>query len=238
MISASLLAAVPSRIRNSITDPQWKIFTNVSDQGIDVRLDGFVGDEYTQSDSTSIRGILRANKGKPATLRVSSGGGLAFDGINIHNAFAEHDGPTTGIIESLAASAAAVAVLGTQTIKMNANATFMIHESIGAVAGHAWEIRELLQWMDRLDGAIAETISDKTGLQLATVVNHLKGNGDGTVFNAAEALQAGYIHEIIGKKEPGKTQPKRNEADEQRFRAAAVKNRMRQIAVDKLSTSR
>lgn len=226
MINASLLAAVPSRIRNAVSDPQWKIFTNVSDEGVDVRLDGFVGDEYTQSDASSIRGILKANKGKKATLRVSSGGGLAFDGINIHNAFAEHDGPTVGIIESLAASAAAVAVLGTQKIQMNANATFMIHESIGAVAGHAWEIRELLQWMDRLDVAIAETIADKTGLPLATVVNHLKGNGDGTVFNATEALQAGYVHEIIGKKEPTRTQPKRNDADEQRFRAAAMKTWM------------
>jgi ATP-dependent protease ClpP protease subunit len=208
MINASLLASVPARIINAASDPQWKIFTNVSDEGVDVRLDGFVGDEYTQSDAASIREILRANRGKLATLRVSSGGGLAFDGINIHNAFAEHDGPTVGIIESLAASAAAVAVLGTQTIKMNANATFMIHESIGDVRGHAWEIRELLQWMDRLDTAIAETLSDKTGLPLATVVNHLKGNGDGTVFNAQEALKAGYVHEIIGKKEAGKSKPK------------------------------
>lgn len=226
MINTSLLAAIPSRIRNAVSDPQWKIFTNVSDEGIDVRLDGYVGDEYTQSDAASIRGILRANKGKPATLRVSSGGGLAFDGINIHNAFAEHDGPTVGIVESLAASAAAVAVLGAKTVKMNANATFMVHESIGAVAGHAWEIRELLQWMDRLDAAIAETISNKIGLPLPTVVNHLKGNGDGTVFNATEALQAGYVHEIIGKKNMPSSQPKRNEADQQRFRAAALKTWM------------
>lgn len=226
MINTSLLAAMPARIRNSISDPQWKVFTNVTADGVDIRLDGVVGDEYTQSDAASIRGILRQNSKKPVTLRVASGGGLAFDGINIHNAMAEHDGPTVGIVESLAASAAAVAVLGAQTVKMNANATFMIHESIGVAMGHAWEIREMLQWMDRLDGAIAETIADKTGLALDVVSKHLKGNGDGTVFTAQEALQAGYVHEIIGKKEPAKTQPKRNEVDEQRFRAAAVRNWM------------
>lgn len=224
MINTSLLAAMPSRIRNAVSDPQWKIFTNVTADSVDIRLDGVVGDEYTQSDSASIRGILRANKGKLATLRVASGGGLAFDGINIHNAMAEHDGPTVGIVESLAASAAAVAVLGAKTVKMNANATFMVHESIGAVAGHAWEIRELLQWMDRLDNAIGDTIADKTGIPRDIVAQHLKGNGDGTVFTAQEAMQAGYVHEIIGKKTQAQPAPKRNEADKQRFRAAAVRN--------------
>lgn len=224
MINTGLLKAIPQRIKNNISDPDWRVFTNVTDEQIEIRLDGVVGDEYTQSDASSIRGLLSKHKGKPVIMRVASGGGLAFDGINIHNALAEHDGPTTGIIESLAASAAAVAVLGAKTIQMNANATFMIHESIGVAMGHAWEIREMLQWMDRLDNAIAETIADKTGIPIQTVVTQLKGNGDGTVFTAAEALQAGYVHEIIGRKSAA-TQPvpKRNEVEEQRFRAAAVR---------------
>lgn len=218
-----ILNAVPERIRNAFTDTTLVLQTKATDDSIEIRLDGVVGDEYTQSDAASIRNILQQHKGKTAVLRVASGGGLAFDGINIHNALAEHDGPTLGIVESLAASAAAVAVLGAQKIQMQANASFMIHESIGMAQGHAWEIRELLQWMDRLDTAIAETIADRRGIDMETVVKQLKGNGDGTVFTAQEALDAGYIDEIIGKKTTAK-KATRNEIDEQRFRAAKVKN--------------
>lgn len=217
-----ILNAIPERIRNAFTDETLTLKTKATDDTIEIRLDGVVGDEYTQSDAGSIRQLLNQHKGKTAILRVASGGGLAYDGINIHNALAEHDGPTIGIVESLAASAAAVAVLGAQKIEMHANGAFMIHESIGQVSGHAWEIRELLQWMDRLDTAIAETIADKRGIDLAIVTKHLKGTGDGTVFSAQEALDAGYIDSIIGKKSAPKPAA-RNEVETQRFQLAAFR---------------
>lgn len=204
MITSKFINSIPDSIRQACTAPAaegWGIVYNVKAEEVEIRLDGVVGDEYTQSDAASISKVLRANKGKPVTLRVNSGGGLAFDGVAIHNALAEHDGPTVGIVESLAASAAAVAVMGADTVKMFSNASFMIHESIGLAYGHAWEIRNLLEWMDRLDTQIAQTLADRTGLSMDVVTEQLKGKaGDGTVFTADEALKAGYVNEIISVK--------------------------------------
>lgn len=212
----------PRWIQNACTDQAFRIACKVTDI-VEFRLDGYVGDEYTQSDAVSIRKILTDNRGKEVLMRVNSGGGLAFDGINIFNALSEYDGKTTAIIESVAASAAAVAALGAQTVKMNENASFMIHESIGFAIGHAWEIRNLLEWMDRLDVAIANSIADKTGISRDVVTDHIKGKGDGTVFTAEEAKAVGYVHEIIPV--AAKKTATRNTVEESRFRAMAAKNR-------------
>lgn len=204
MITSKFINSIPDSIRQACTAPKedgWGIVYNVKADEVEIRLDGVVGDEYTESDAASISKVLRSNRGKPVTLRVNSGGGLAYDGVAIHNALTEHDGPTVGIIESLAASAAAVAVMGADTVKMFSNASFMIHESIGLAYGHAWEIRNLLEWMDRLDTQIAQTLADRTGINIETITEQLKGKaGDGTVFTADEAKKAGFVDEILSVK--------------------------------------
>ena len=85
---------VPEKLRNSLKDETFHVYFNAQQEEIEIFLTGVVGDEYTQSDAASIAGMLSANRGRPVNLRVNSFGGLAFDGLAIHNALEQHDGPT------------------------------------------------------------------------------------------------------------------------------------------------
>lgn len=131
-------------------------------------------------------------------MRVNSGGGLAYDGLAIFNALADHNGPTTSIVESLAASAAGFAATGADTVKMYSNATFQVHEGIGFAYGHIAEIKETLSWLEHFNDAAAKTYADRTGKSVATIKAALLGeNGDGTKYNADDALKMGFVDEII-----------------------------------------
>jgi ATP-dependent protease ClpP protease subunit len=188
----------PEHVINSVKDENFRVIYSETPQGLEIFLTGIVGDEYTQSDSASISKVLSANKGKPVTMRVNSPGGLAFDGLAIHNALAAHDGPTTGIIESLAASAASLAVLGCDTVKMYSNATYHIHEGLSFAYGHIAELQDSIEWLQSFNAAAVNTYSAKTIQDEKAMAKALLGDkGDGTKYSAEQAKAAGFVDEII-----------------------------------------
>ena len=101
----------PKSIKNGAKNDDFRVFVNETADQIEIMLYGTIGDAYDQADAATVTRMLSANKNKPVTMRVNSFGGLAFDGLAIYNALADHSGPTVGIIESVAASAASLAVL-------------------------------------------------------------------------------------------------------------------------------
>lgn len=195
---AKINVLVPNRIKNSVSDANFRVFYAVSDAEIEIRLDGIVGDEYTQSDAGSINKVLAANRDKPVTLRVNSFGGLAFDGLAIHNALADHPAPTTGIVESVAASAASLAVLGADRVKIYSNAVYQIHEGIAGAWGHIADLQDTIDWLKTFNAAATATYAAKTGKSEAEIEKWLLGaHGDGTKFTAQQALEAGFVDEVI-----------------------------------------
>lgn len=208
---------VPKHIENAVKDEGFRVVFNETPQELEIFLTGIVGDEYTQSDSASISKVLSANKGKPVTMRVNSPGGLAFDGLAIHNAIAAHDGPTTGIIESLAASAASLAVLGCDTVKMYANATYHIHEGLSFAFGHIADLQDSIEWLEQFNAAAIATYAAKTGQDEKAMTKALLGDkGDGTKYSAEQAKAAGFVDEIIP---IGKSKQKPKNENVQRMQA-------------------
>lgn len=205
--------SLPKSIENAVKDENFRVFYNESAEEIELFLYGIVGDEYTESDAGSIAKVLALNRDKPVTMRINSFGGLAYDGLAIHNAIADHKGQTTAIIESVAASAASIAAIGADRVKMYANATYQIHEGIGFAYGHIAEIRETLDWLEHFNDAAAKTYAAKTGKSVEAMKTALLGaNGDGTKYNAQQALEIGFIDEIVtagsGKKTAAKNDTK------------------------------
>lgn len=209
--------SLPKSIENSVKDETFRVFYNDSAEELEVFLYGVVGDKYTESDAGSIAKVLSANRNKPVTMRINSFGGLAFDGLAIHNAVADHKGPTTAIIESVAASAASLAAIGADTVKMYSNATYHIHEGIGFAYGHIAEIKETIDWLENFNAAAVSTYAAKTGKPEEYIAAALLGeNGDGTKYNAQQALEIGFIDEIVtagaGKKTAAKNNVKQLQA--------------------------
>lgn len=168
---------------------------------VEIWLHGEVGDAGTLADSLSIGKVLREHRSKPVTLRVNSPGGLAYDGVAIYNALRDHNAPTVGIIEGLAGSAASVAVVGCDQVRIHRNAVFHPHYCLIAVYGHQAEIRDAIATMELLDQSLEDIYMRASGRSRKQVQKDLNGpHGDGTRFSAADAVKAGYVHEIIGKR--------------------------------------
>lgn len=190
--------SLPKSIENAVKDENFRVFYNDSADVLEIFLHGVVGDEYTQSDAGSISKVLSQNRGKPATIRINSMGGLAFDGLAIYNAIAEHDGPTTAIIESVAASAASLAAIGADKVVIYDNATYMIHEGIGFAYGHIAEIKDTIDWLENFNAAAVKTYASKSGKSEKEIAAALLGaNGDGTKYSADEALKMGFVDEVV-----------------------------------------
>jgi ATP-dependent Clp protease protease subunit len=188
----------PKTIKNTARDDDFTVFWAKTDDGIEVFLYGVVGDEYTQTDAASVAKVLSANKNAPVTMRVNSFGGLAFDGLAIFNALADHSGPTLGIIESVAASAASLAVIGADKVQMQANAIYHIHEGLALGYGHIADLKETIDWLEKFNAAAVATYAAKTGKSENVLASALLGeNGDGTKYTAQQALEMGFIDEIL-----------------------------------------
>ena len=185
----------------SFSDESMPVQYLVSDDSVDIFLHGVVGDEYTQTDSLSVAQLLASNKGKQVNLRVNSPGGLAYDGVAMYNAIDAHDGPTTGIIEGMAGSAASLAVIACDTVKCYSTAVFHPHYSLVMAMGHQADIREALAIQEVLDSDLEVVYSEASGQSIEQVKKDLLGpNGDGVRMNAEKAQAAGYVDEIIGHK--------------------------------------
>lgn len=189
---------VPSRL-TAVTDAHnLGVRLQATDDAVDVFIHGVVGDPWDESDSKTVNQVLSANRGKPVTVRVNSPGGLAYDGVAIYNAIDAHDGPTTGVIEGMAGSAASLIVMACDTVRCFKTAVFHPHYSLIMAMGHQADIREALAIQERLDEDLEEVYQEASGRTLEQVKADLMGpNGDGTRFSATAALEAGYVDEVI-----------------------------------------
>lgn len=174
------------------------VFMQDNGDELELFLHGIVGDDYTGTDSQTVASALSKHRGKPVTLRVNSPGGLAYDGLAIYNALATHTGATTGIIEGTAGSAASLVVLACDTVKAYPSAQYQPHYSMAMAFGHQADLRDALTMLEKLDAELEQIYADRSGQSLEKVKADLLGpEGDGVRMNAREAMEAGYVHELI-----------------------------------------
>ncbi len=160
-------------------------------------LYGEIGDSWEAMDAASVGRFLRANKGKAVNVRINSPGGLAYDGITIHNALLQHDGKVMTVIEGMAGSAASIVAMAGSPVQMYENASLFIHRASVVAIGNSDVMDEAKGWLDKIDEAIARTYKAKTGKSMEKINSQMKGKVDGTVFTAAEALKDKYIDEVL-----------------------------------------
>jgi ATP-dependent protease ClpP protease subunit len=196
----------------------------------EIEIYGVIGDSFDQCDSRSVGAFLRANKGKAVNVRLNSPGGLAYDGITIHNALIAHDGPVTCIVDGIAGSAASVIAMGGKTC-MYENAQLFIHRASVIAVGNVDMMAEATDWLNKIDDAIARTYKAKTGKAYDKIMSLMKGKVDGTVFTAKEAKEMGFCDEILSLK-TGKAS---NEAPD--FRAEG-EQRLKSIEASRLERIR
>lgn len=191
---------VAPHVLAGLSSERYKIGAQADDEAVTLLLHGEIGDPWEQLDSGSVSRFLLANAGKPVNVRVNSFGGLAYDGIAIANALAEHDGHVTAIVDAMAGSAASVAINGADEIKMHATAQLFVHNAWGIAIGGVGVMLDVAAWLDKVNASLAESYRARTGQTLTQIQDWMRGEHDGTVFSAAEAVANGFADSLIATK--------------------------------------
>lgn len=170
------------------------------DEPAEIVLYGEIGNPWEAADARSVGEFLRGNKGRDVNVRINSMGGLAYDGITIHNALVSHDGKVTTIVEGMAGSAASIIAMAGGPVQMYENAHLFIHRALLIAIGNRSVMEEAMDWLDKVDDAIARTYRAKTGKALDKIHELMRGKVDGTMFTAREAVAMKFADEIVSLK--------------------------------------
>ncbi|KVG77216.1 head maturation protease, ClpP-related [Burkholderia ubonensis] len=131
-----------------------------------------IGQDYWTGEgvtSNRIAGALRAIGRNPVTVNINSPGGDMFEGVAIYNMLREHAGHVTVKVLGMAASAASIVAMAGDTIQIGLPAFFMVHNGWIVAAGNRNDFRELADWMEPFDAAMADVYSARTGIAVADV---------------------------------------------------------------------
>lgn len=156
------------------------------------------GEITEESARTFVQALETMQPGESLELHINSGGGSVIGGLAIFDAIANKEGEKTAIIEGICASAATYAALACNTVKMQANATFMIHKAEAGLYGTLEDIENDLQFFRELQNKILNIYAARTGKTPEELYNEMPRP---VYMTAEQAKAAGYVDVIIGAEE-------------------------------------
>lgn len=130
-------------------------------------------------------------------VRINSPGGDVFDGMAIYNALQSHKGTVTTRIEGLAASMASVVAMAGKKVQAYDNAMLMIHNAWTVMAGNQYDMREVADVLEKIDGNLLNIYYDKSKVGKRELSDMMKNE---TWMTAKEAKEKGFINEIVNGK--------------------------------------
>ncbi|WP_048715018.1 head maturation protease, ClpP-related [Streptococcus sp. 343_SSPC] len=129
------------------------------------------------------------------TLEVNSNGGLVTVGSEIYTALKNYKGHVTVEVTGMAASAASVAIMGADTVKISPTAQIMIHKALlGYVSGNSDDLEKAVNALKSSDQAIVNAYVSKTGLSEEEIFELMKNE---TFMSANEAIEKGFADELM-----------------------------------------
>jgi ATP-dependent protease ClpP protease subunit len=164
------------------------------DRAISV-LDVIGQDWWTGEGVTAKRvaGALRSLGKGPVTVNINSPGGDMFEGLAIYNLLREHPGEVTVKVLGLAASAASIIAMAGDEVQVARAGFLMIHNAWVVAAGNRNELREVAEYLEPFDAAMADIYAVRTGESLDAMAALMDaetwiGGSDAVARNFADVL--------------------------------------------------
>lgn len=178
-IAQSVLARWSPDIRAAISD----------DATISV-LD-VIGYDYWEEGVTAkrIAGALRSIGDRPVTVNVNSPGGDMFEGLAIYNLLRDHPQKVTVNVLGIAASAASVIAMAGDEVRIGRGAFLMIHNAWVVAGGNRHDMREVADWLQPFDEAMADIYAARTGIAAKEVAKLMDAE---TYLNAKTSIEKGF----------------------------------------------
>lgn len=157
-----------------------------------VHLYGDVGDPYGWGDGFTPLDVAQALAEYGAgdvTVRINSGGGLAYDGMAIYSLLRAHVGEVTVVVDGVAASAASLIAMAGAKREMRDGAMMMIHDASGITFGPAASHRKSAEVLEKLSDNYAHVYALRSGLDRKEARELMLAT---TWLTADEAIEKGF----------------------------------------------
>jgi ATP-dependent Clp protease protease subunit len=141
-----------------------------------------------------VDGILRSIGNKDVTVNINSPGGDVFEGIAIFNRLREHQGKVNVKVLGLAASAASIIAMAGDHIEVGASSFIMIHNAWVLAMGNKADLREVADFLEPFDRALADVYVARTGQKLEDVQAAMDAE---TWLNGSTAVELGYADALL-----------------------------------------
>jgi ATP-dependent protease ClpP protease subunit len=134
-----------------------------------IAIDGIVGLEVLAED---IRAQLDEAGGEDIDLTISSPGGAVYEGIAIYNALRDYKregGRINARVVGLAASMATYIPMAADTVSIEDNAVWMVHNPLTIAIGNQNDMRKQADILDGIAGVLASAYAKKTGKEVSEI---------------------------------------------------------------------
>lgn len=187
-------------------------------------LSGTIADFAFFEDTISAKAVKNAldDVDKDIVIRLNSGGGDVFEGIEIYNYLKSLSNHVTIEVTSLAASAASLVAMAGDNIIIRTGANMMIHEASTMAFGNKSDIQKTLNALTAIDTSIVDIYQDRTGLDKDEIVNLIANE---TWLTADEAIKKGFADEKSSRKSVEKQEEGVENMDNSKFVAMLKQQR-------------
>lgn len=146
--------------------------------------------------------LSKLNALQALTVRIHSPGGSVTEGLGIRNLLQAYPGELTTVGVGFVASIASIIFLAGKKVKMADNAYLMIHRPYGAMMGNADEMKRTAATLENMDENLldiyVQAIESRGKAEAGTREKIWEYMKNETWFTAREALELGFIDEVIG----------------------------------------
>lgn len=165
-----------------------------SDEATITIYDVIGNDEFGGVSAKRIASALRAIGPRDVTVNINSPGGDVFEGIAIYNLLRDHPYQVTVRVVGLAASAASIVAMSGDRIEM-ARASFMMIHNVWVLAiGNRNDLREIADWIEPFDDALADVYATRTGMEKKAVAKLMDKE---TWMNGSQAIDNGFADGLM-----------------------------------------
>lgn len=178
-----------------------------------------IGYDYWTGEGVTAKRIaaaLRSLGAGDVTVNINSPGGDMFEGLAIYNLLREHKGAVTVKVLGLAASAASVIAMAGDTVQIARAGFLMIHNAWVIAAGNRNDLREVADWLEPFDAAMADIYVARTGLEAKAVANLMDAE---SWIGGSAAIEQGFADELLPSDQIGRGEAKASAAAVRRIEA-------------------
>jgi ATP-dependent Clp protease protease subunit len=157
-----------------------------------------IGQDFWTGEGVTAKRISAALRSigpdAPVTVNVNSPGGDMFEGTAIYNLLREHRGHVKVKVLGMAASAASIIVMAGDEIQIGRPSFFMIHNAWVVAAGNRHEFKEISEWMEPFDAAMADVYAARTGLPAGDIAKMMDRE---TWIGGSSAVDKGFADSLL-----------------------------------------